>query len=132
MVSSPKRDRADLPPRPQVGPFAQHKMSNAFSPSAVAGASKPSQQLPYAAFVRSGEPYRSLMRRGFHDGASGGLGVWSSDARRLDATGGLDFNDRRLFYNTQTPEKAAYWADKALPRPTTDLFGTLNVGKVLS
>jgi ectoine hydroxylase-related dioxygenase (phytanoyl-CoA dioxygenase family) len=61
------------------------------------------------------------MKRSFHTGAKGGLGVWTSDARELSDSGGLDLNDPELYYNTTSAEKRAYWAGKDLPVPTTDL-----------
>lgn len=92
-----------------------------YAPSAVAAASQPTEQLPYSGLVRAGEPYASLLRRDFHHGAAGGLGVHSDEAERHrnNPAPGLDYTNENLFYNTAAAE--AYWKDKGLPRPTSDI-----------
>ncbi|KAI9009246.1 hypothetical protein DFJ74DRAFT_687477 [Hyaloraphidium curvatum] len=95
-----------------------------YDPSAVAAASTPDRQLPYAAHVRSGMPYRALAKRDFHIGAREGLGVFGSDARARAAgpVPGLDLEDPQLYYNTGPGSLSAeYWKGKELPRPTRDL-----------
>ncbi|KAI9008648.1 hypothetical protein DFJ74DRAFT_688203 [Hyaloraphidium curvatum] len=93
-----------------------------FLPAAIAAASQPSDVLPYAAVVRSGEPYKSLQKSNYHLGSSGGLGVRSREktAFASNPAPGLNLEDENLFYNTRGAAEK-YWAGTRLPQPTRDL-----------
>lgn len=69
-------------------------------------------------FLRSGEPYRSLMRTGFHAGARDGYGLKSDTPRGAPAT--LDLDDTDLYYNTGGAA-ADYWRGVDLPQPTREI-----------
>ena len=90
-----------------------------FSEAYVEAHSSPETQ-PYRAFLTSGEPYRSLMRRAFHTGARLGFAHDPSDAPGASPRPGLDLEDEGLYYNT-TGAAADYWQDIDLPRPAKDI-----------
>jgi ectoine hydroxylase-related dioxygenase (phytanoyl-CoA dioxygenase family) len=90
-----------------------------FSETYVEAHSPPETQ-PYRAFLTSGEPYRSLMRRAFHTGARLGFSHDPSDAPAASPHPGLDLEDEGLYYNT-TGAAADYWHDVDLPRPAKDI-----------
>lgn len=90
-----------------------------FTASYVEANSPPEAQL-YRAFLASGEPYRSLMRRDFHTGARLGYAHDPAQAPEDSAHPGLDLDDDSLYYNA-TGAAADYWRDKDLPVPTKDI-----------
>lgn len=98
-----------------------------FDRQRVAALSSPDKQLPYAAHLKSGEPYATLLKQNYHTAASGGFGVLARDARAIQAAGtspapGLDLNDDNLYYNAGPGTTAAeYWAKVDLPKPTRDI-----------
>ena len=90
-----------------------------FTATYVEAHSPPEVQL-YRAFLRSGEPYRSLMRRGFHTGARLGYAHDPAQAPEDTPVPGLDLEDDDLYYNA-SGAAADYWRDKDLPLPTKDI-----------
>lgn len=91
-----------------------------FSREYIAANSKHDDRL-YAAFVNSGEPFKSTMKHNFHMGARQGLGVAPEDAAGFANTPspGLDLTDEQLYYNTKKAKE--YWKGVDLPKPTKDL-----------
>ncbi len=90
-----------------------------FTPSYVEANSPKEEQL-YTAFLSSGEPYRSLYRQNFHQGARLGYGHDPRQAPEDSPTPGLDFDDDELYYNT-TGSAADYWSAFDLPKPCKDI-----------
>ena len=54
----------------------------------------------YTAFLKSGEPYRSLARKNHHLSASAGFNHDPSAKNAQRSTPGLDLSDDALYYNT--------------------------------
>lgn len=74
----------------------------------------------YTAFLKSGEPYRSLARKNYHQSASAGF-VHDPGAQGAHvSTPGLDLSDDALYYNTRG-SAADYWAGVDLPKPTKNI-----------
>ena len=90
-----------------------------FSSEHIATHSPLEEQL-YTAFLKSGEPYRSLYRKNFHQGARHGYVHRLKETPTNNATPGLDLEDNNLYYNTQV-SSATYWKDVDLPTPTKDI-----------
>jgi ectoine hydroxylase-related dioxygenase (phytanoyl-CoA dioxygenase family) len=90
-----------------------------FTPDHVARNSPRDEQL-YTAFLRSGEPYRSLVRTNFH--AAARLGFAHDPAMFADRVPvpGIDLDDTSLYHNTDG-EAQDYWRGVDLPRPTKDI-----------
>ncbi len=81
--------------------------------------STPESQL-YSAFLNSGEPYRSINRHHFHQGAKFGYAHDPEKAPKDAAVPGLDLDDDDLYYNT-TGGAAEYWSQFDLPKPCKEL-----------
>ena len=81
--------------------------------------STPESQL-YSAFLNSGEPYRSINRHHFHQGAKFGYAHDPKKAPKDAAIPGLDLDDDDLYYNT-TGGAAEYWSQFDLPKPCKEL-----------
>lgn len=79
----------------------------------------PVEEQLYTAFLKSGEPYRSLYKRDYHGSARAGYG---HDPKSVDGgpTPGLDLNDDEVYYNT-SGSASDYWKDYDLPAPTQDI-----------
>lgn len=91
----------------------------AFTREYVAENSPADEQL-YRAFLKSGEPYRSLARHDFHQSARTGYAYDPRKAPSDTPIPGLDLNDDQLYYNT-TGTAREYWADASLPQPQQDI-----------
>ncbi len=90
-----------------------------FTPEHIEQHSPTEEQL-YRAFLKSGEPYRSMMRPNTHTAARLGF---AHDPISLPAAGpapGLDLDDESLYYNTQGAA-TEYWHGVDLPQPTKDI-----------
>jgi len=74
----------------------------------------------YTAFLKSGEPYRSLARKNYHQSASAGYTHDPSEQNAQRSTPGLDLTDDALYYNTRG-SAADYWAGVKLPKPTKNI-----------
>ncbi|XOV89726.1 MAG: phytanoyl-CoA dioxygenase family protein [Pseudomonadota bacterium] len=86
-----------------------------FTPDYILANSPVDEQL-YTAFLKSGEPYRSLYQHNFHMAAREGYG--HDPALLQDRTPpGLDLEDESVYYNT-SGEASAYWSRFDLPKPT--------------
>ena len=77
-----------------------------FTPDAVAAASQDAA-MPYAAFLNSGEPYRSMSRHN----------PWLRPPKARDE---LEWG-KGWYYDTTVARKHPYWRDKGLPEATKDI-----------
>ncbi len=89
-----------------------------FTPEYIEANSPPEEQL-YTAFLKSGEPYRSLYRQNFHTAAREGYGH-NPEPLKAAAIPGLDLEDETVYYNT-SGAAANYWSTIDLPQPTRDI-----------
>lgn len=83
-------------------------------------ANSPMDAQLYTAFLKSGEPYRSLYRPDVHTAAHRGFVHDPREAPAGTLVPGLDLEDESLYYNT-SGAAADYWKDADLPRPTRDI-----------
>jgi ectoine hydroxylase-related dioxygenase (phytanoyl-CoA dioxygenase family) len=91
----------------------------AFTPDYLS-AHRETEQQYYREFLNSGEPYRSLARRDFHQSARTGYHYDTQRQPENTPTPGLDLQDDQLYYNTGG-SAAAYWADFDLPQPQQEI-----------
>lgn len=96
--------------------FIPEEFTREFLDSAAAQIKSPL----YVDFLKSGEPYRSLARREFHQSAALGYSHKASHVTEDSAVPGLDLDNDRLYYNTEGTA-ADFWRDKHLPRPSKDI-----------
>lgn len=74
----------------------------------------------YTAFLKSGEPYRTINKPDFHTSAKFGYHHDPSRALADSNVPGLDLEDDELYYNT-TGAAAKYWEAFDLPKPEKDI-----------
>ena len=90
-----------------------------FTPDFIVENSPPGVQ-PFADFLSSPEPYRSINTRHTHISARDGFTIVDPSKHADSPTPGMDLHDDELYYNTQG-EAAEYWAAFDLPRPRKDI-----------
>lgn len=90
-----------------------------FTPQHIKEKSPREAQL-YTRFLRCGEPYKSLYKRGVHMFAKDGFAMNPAKVGNAGPTPGLDLTNPDLYYNTWGGA-AEYWKGHNLPKPTKDI-----------
>jgi len=102
-----------------MAPAAAESVPQEFTEDFIVEHSPPGVQ-PFAEFLSSPEPYRSINRRNTHMFAKDGYTIVDPSKNADSITPGMDLEDDDLYYNTQG-KAADYWADFDLPQPRKDI-----------